>query len=246
MQAVSEVHRLVEQYKNEEISVTVVGHSLGAALATLNAADIVSNGVARPHLEWAKRGILVTAFPYASPRLGNGDFRQTLDQMGVASNSPQLESGLEAVRGQLRVLRIVNRPDPVPQGPPTAAGFTHVGQLFQVDSNQSVAMQNPQAVGVAHDMEVYLHAIAGARRSLEGLNQIEVEQVGFQDENDRDISLVNKYTNGLKTSNYVFPNWWVTQNKGMLQQPNGKWIMEAGNWILGGHHLTEDETESNI
>nr|GMD89507.1 phospholipase A1-II 1-like [Ipomoea batatas] len=57
-----EVERLVELYKGEEISITVIGHSLGSSMATLNATDLAANPINN------NKDILVTAFLYASPK----------------------------------------------------------------------------------------------------------------------------------------------------------------------------------
>ncbi|CAI9778015.1 unnamed protein product [Fraxinus pennsylvanica] len=116
-QVLTEVRRLVEEYKNVEISLTTTGHRLGAAVSTLNAVDIVTNGYNRPQ-DMPHKACPVTAFVFAIPRVGDNNFLNTF-------------SNLQS----LRVLCTRNARDVVPTYP--LINYTDVGEELPIGTSES-------------------------------------------------------------------------------------------------------------
>ncbi|KAL7242292.1 hypothetical protein ACSBR1_014789 [Camellia fascicularis] len=102
-----EVRRLAEEYKDEKISITVVGHSLGGVMATLNAVDIAANELNNPRNRQNK-ACPVTAFVFGSPRIGDSSFKEVfsglknseyLKCLGNLQSWHNLEAYLHGVAG---------------------------------------------------------------------------------------------------------------------------------------------------
>jgi hypothetical protein len=79
--------------RHERQCVTLVGHSMGSALAMLLAYDLTESGLTRD------RGAPITVFSFGGPRVGNAAFEARCDELGV------------------KALRVANVLDPVTKLP---------------------------------------------------------------------------------------------------------------------------------
>ncbi|KAJ0081696.1 hypothetical protein Patl1_11387 [Pistacia atlantica] len=145
-------------YRDEEISITVTGHSLGAALATLSAADIVANKLNR--CTGSDKICMVTAFVFASPKVGDKGFREVFDQLS-----------------NLYLLRVKNKMDFVPKLPPKLPfrAYEKVGIELKVNSCEKVILKVKEELHEGlpvHSLTQYLVALGS--KFHRGWSQIEV------------------------------------------------------------------------
>uniref|UniRef100_A0A0D3HGM6 Fungal lipase-type domain-containing protein n=1 Tax=Oryza barthii TaxID=65489 RepID=A0A0D3HGM6_9ORYZ len=145
---VDEVRRLVEVYEGEELSITVVGHSLGASLAVL-AADELSACLSADAAEHRRRPPPIAVVSFGGPKTGNRAF------------ADRLQNG----RG-VNVLRVVNAGDVVTRVPAPAMaregeGHVHAGAELRLDSRDSPCLRPDAGPACCHDLEAYLHLLDG-------------------------------------------------------------------------------------
>ncbi|KAG8391516.1 hypothetical protein BUALT_Bualt01G0195800 [Buddleja alternifolia] len=155
-----EINKILQKYADEPLSITVTGHSLGAALATLTAHDITTT---------FKHAPLVTVVSFGGPRVGNKNFQRELEKSGT------------------KVLRIVNSDDPITRVPgfvlkdkkstqvdvQTEAGlsnwlwrrvedtqfvYAEIGKELRVSSRDCPDLINGN-VAACHDLKTYLHLV---------------------------------------------------------------------------------------
>nr|GMC73304.1 phospholipase A1-IIdelta-like [Ipomoea batatas]GMD91533.1 phospholipase A1-IIdelta-like [Ipomoea batatas] len=96
----TKIEDLRSQYKDENLSITLTGHSLGASLSILAAFDLCENGVNIP----------VTAIVFGSPQVGNKVFNQAMAQFP-----------------NLKMLHVRNKIDLIPHYPSSLLGYAKSG-----------------------------------------------------------------------------------------------------------------------
>ncbi|KAK3224983.1 hypothetical protein Dsin_004845 [Dipteronia sinensis] len=160
---VEEVQRLIELYKGETLSITVTGHSLGAALALLVADELSTCAPQVPP---------VAVFSFGGPRVGNRGFSSRINANNVKvlrivnnqdliTRVPGIFMGEEGAQQEhkvtnanvTRVLEMLNKNNPW--------AYSHVGTELRVDTKMSPYLKPNADVACCHDLEAYLHLVDG-------------------------------------------------------------------------------------
>ncbi|CAK9164697.1 unnamed protein product [Ilex paraguariensis] len=214
-QVLAEIKRLIERFRGEELSITVTGHSLGAALAILTAYDLAEMKLNVIDNGESITKIPITVFSFSGPRVGNLRFKERCDELGV------------------KVLRAINVHDKVPTVPGIFANekfqyqkyieevisfpwsYAHLGVELPLDHTQSPFLKPTIDLGCAHNLEALLHLIDG----YHGKDR------KFCLATNRDIALVNKSCDFLRKEYGVPPYWRQDENKGMVRSGDGRWVL---------------------
>lgn len=168
-QLLCEVSRLMNKYKkeNENLSITLAGHSMGSALAILLAYDIAELGLNnKKSNQKSCSEVPITVFSFGGPRVGNSEFKQRCEELGV------------------KVLRIANVNDPITklpgvvfnenfrvllggsfEFPRSCSCYAHVGVELMLDFFN---VQNPSCV---HDLDTYIGLLRRPKKD-EGVNSL--------------------------------------------------------------------------
>jgi hypothetical protein len=169
-QVVNEVRRLVQLYEGEEISITITGHSLGAALAVLTAYQIGQELNSNENAA-GKAKVPVTVFSFGGPRVGNRALGDTMEETGckvlrivnthdVITKVPGLVLNENSMQHQERsknvvVSKIIDVLDRMPWA------YCHVGTELRVNNKHSPYLKPNADMGCCHDLEAYLHLVDG-------------------------------------------------------------------------------------
>lgn len=158
---VTEIKRLTELYKGENLSITVTGHSLGAALALLVADDLSTCSDDMPP---------IAVYTFGGPRVGNRAFTKRLSSQNVKVlrivNSQDIITRVpgmfvsEALDKKLRESKNANKVlNMLDNNMPWA--YAHAGTELRVETKNSPYLKPNADVACCHDLEAYLHLVDG-------------------------------------------------------------------------------------
>ncbi|KAH7545193.1 hypothetical protein FEM48_Zijuj01G0067900 [Ziziphus jujuba var. spinosa] len=203
-QVMKEVTRLVQFYKDkgEEVSLTITGHSLGGALALLNAYEAAAT----------LPGLPISVISFGAPRVGNIAFRDELHQMGVRTLRVAVKQDIVHRMPGLFFNESLQKFDDITGTLEWV--YTHVGAELKLDVRSSPYLKGSLNLTGFHSLETYLHLVDGFLST----------STGFRSNARRDIALVNKACDMLVDELRIPHCWYQLSNKGLVCNEHGRWV----------------------
>ncbi|KAL3675238.1 hypothetical protein R1sor_025186 [Riccia sorocarpa] len=248
--ATQEVKRLVGKYAGEEMSITCIGHSLGGALATLCAYQIAEDEI---HKTPSGSTIPITAFTFASPRVGNIAFEERLKSLGVKvlrikcnqdivpcfplgdeyGSSPIIDDVKKEVAEKAKTTQISDLLGYFIHKLNQALlpdDYTHVGTALALDFTKSPYLKQPGKYVDLNTVESFhkyhnLHAYLYLVNGIFGFTAEDLKKP-FKPVVIRDLALINKRSDFLADpyGKHVPAKWWRQSNAGLVQTKEGYWV----------------------
>lgn len=122
------IEDLRDRYKEENLSITFTGHSLGACLSILAVFDLVENGVT---------DILVSAIIFGSPQVGNRALNEKLKEFP-----------------NLKILHVKNKIDVITLYPSSLLGYVNSGIELVIDTRKSPCLKDSKNPSDWHNLQV--------------------------------------------------------------------------------------------
>ncbi|KAF5176167.1 Phospholipase a1-chloroplastic-like [Thalictrum thalictroides] len=163
-QVKQEIRKILQMYRHEPISLTITGHSLGAALATLAAYDITTSFDQSPP---------VSVISFGGPRVGNQSFRCQVEKCGskilrvvnssdlitkvpgFAINCDEVEANEDIHVAGVGLPKWLHKP-----AENTQWVYADVGCKLQLCTGNSPNCIVPN-VATCHELDTYLHLVNG-------------------------------------------------------------------------------------
>ncbi|BBN18747.1 phospholipase A1 [Marchantia polymorpha subsp. ruderalis] len=253
-QVLEAVKRLVQKYGQEEnLSITVTGHSLGSALAKLSAYDIAESRINHRTKVHCRKHVI--------PEQWGEDHELSDEDSGYSSSDSEEEEmgdipitvysfggprvGNDAFRDRveqlgIRVLRVVNENDRVTKLPGVL--INEKWQFLEKNLKPFWNWLETLPWTYSHiGVEFKLNNLNSPflRRTKDPWNAHNLEAYlhllnGFHGSNlpfspalPRDLALVNKGTNLLTPNHYIPPTWWQEENKGLVLTEDGHYVVRS-------------------
>lgn len=203
-QVMEELKKLVNFYREngEEVSLTLTGHSLGGALALLNAYEAA---ISIPNL-------FISVISFGAPRVGNLAFKEKLNELGVKTLRIVVKQDIVPKVPGIIVNKIINKINSLTQRLNWV--YRHVGTQLKLDVFMSPYLKHESDWSGCHNLEVYLHLLDGFLG----------KKLKYRWNARRDLALVNKSSDMLIEELKIPEFWFQLPHKGLVLNKHGRWV----------------------